>query len=33
VIVPSRLTRGERFEGAWRVLDDIRELPGLIDEA
>ena len=26
VIVPSRLTRGSRFEGAWRVLEGVREV-------
>lgn len=31
VIVPSRLTRGQPFDGAWRVLDDVRDVPPLID--
>lgn len=30
VIVPSRLTRSQQFEGAWQVLNDIRELPDVI---
>jgi len=30
-IVPSRLTRGQRFDGAWRVLDDVRQLPGVLE--
>lgn len=31
VIVPSRLTRGHHFEGAFRVLDDVRAVPEVID--
>jgi HAD superfamily hydrolase (TIGR01509 family) len=31
VVIPSRLTRGSRFDGAWRVLDDLRALPGTIE--
>jgi HAD superfamily hydrolase (TIGR01509 family) len=31
VIVPSRLTRGSRFEGAWRVLDDVRDVAQVIE--
>jgi HAD superfamily hydrolase (TIGR01509 family) len=31
LIVPSRLTRGQRFEGAYRVLDDVREVPAVIE--
>lgn len=30
VVVPSRLTRGSRFEGAWRVVEDVREIPPLV---
>jgi HAD superfamily hydrolase (TIGR01509 family) len=30
VIVPSRLTAGEEFRGAYRVLRDIRELPAIL---
>lgn len=30
-VVPSRLTRGSRFEGAWCVLDDVRDVPNLLD--
>jgi len=33
VVVPSRLTRGSRFDGAWRVLDDVREVAGLSGSA
>jgi HAD superfamily hydrolase (TIGR01509 family) len=31
VVVPSRLSRGSRFDGAWRVIDDVRAIPQLID--
>ena len=31
VVIPSRLTRGERFEGALRVLDSVRDLVGLVE--
>lgn len=31
VIVPSRLTRGASFDGAWRVLDDLRDVPRVIE--
>lgn len=30
-IVPSRLTRGARFEGACCVLDDVRDVPQIIE--
>jgi HAD superfamily hydrolase (TIGR01509 family) len=30
VVVPSRLTAGAEFRGAYRVLRDIRELPGIL---
>lgn len=30
VVVPSRLTRGASFDGAWWVIDDVRELPRLL---
>jgi HAD superfamily hydrolase (TIGR01509 family) len=32
VIVPSRLTKGQRFEGAYRVLDDVRDVPRVVEE-
>jgi HAD superfamily hydrolase (TIGR01509 family) len=31
LIVPSRLTHGQRFDGAWRVMDDVRDVPRLIE--
>jgi HAD superfamily hydrolase (TIGR01509 family) len=31
VIVPSRLTRGARFNGAWRVLDDVRDVARVVE--
>jgi len=31
VIVPSRLTRGSRFDGAWRVIDDVRHVPQVLE--
>lgn len=31
VVAPSRLTRGSRFDGAWRVLDDVRDVPQLLE--
>lgn len=31
VIVPSRLTRGGSFDGAWRVVDDVRAVSGLVE--
>jgi HAD superfamily hydrolase (TIGR01509 family) len=31
VVVPSRLTRGSSFDGAWRVLDDVRDVPQLLE--
>jgi HAD superfamily hydrolase (TIGR01509 family) len=31
IVVPSRLTRGARFDGAWRVLDDVRDVPRAIE--
>ncbi|MCC7043476.1 MAG: HAD family phosphatase [Acidobacteria bacterium] len=31
VIVPSRLTRGSRFDGAWRVLDDVRDVARVVE--
>lgn len=30
IIVPSRLTAGAAFAGAYRILNEIRELPGLL---
>ncbi len=31
VVVPSRLTRGSRFDGAWRVVDDVRDVPRMLE--
>lgn len=31
VVVPSRLTRGQRFDGAWRMLDSVRDLPRVLE--
>ena len=30
--IPQGMTRGFDFRGAWRVLESIREVPGLVDE-
>jgi beta-phosphoglucomutase-like phosphatase (HAD superfamily) len=30
VVVPSRLTAGAEFRGAYRVLRNVRELPGIL---
>lgn len=30
-IVPSRLTKGQRFDGAWRVLEDVRDVVRVVE--
>lgn len=32
VVVRSTFTAGQHFDGAWRILDSVRELPGLLEE-
>jgi len=31
VVIPSRFTRGGCFEGAYKMLTSVRDLPGLLD--